>query len=301
MSQFALSQVCDQKKTKARTNIPPVRFTVTSPYDGTYTSEQLDMRRKIEILKYQNNNGKQTQNKQFSSINQNALTSISRRIPSNDCYSEPNKNKSSSANVPGKSIQFEYNENVPLYNLFRRTESLAIQPTINDYYFKLHTVQGSSISLPFAIINQQGNDIIHSMVTPVQIGFLQFYNNIPSALSTLRITTTFQVVTNRDTIIIEPQSNNINDLEIFFSDTELVGNKTINTQFSSTRIEKTSSNLNPTFVSTTDIIQLPSQTGYVYTLKYFFENFIINRDSNIDENSKSFSLKIVGINIVDIF
>lgn len=299
MSQLALSQVCQQKKTREQNNIPPVRFTVTSPYDGTYTSKDLNMRRKIEILKYQNNNGKQTQNSQFSSINQNALLSISRRVPSNDCYKDPQKNKSSSANIPGKSMQFVYNENVPLYNLYRRTESLAIQPSVNDYYFKLHTIQGSSTTFPFQIINQEGNDVIHSMTSPVQFGYLQFYDNIPNALSTLRIIITFQVITDRNSIIIEPIANNVNDLEIFFSDTELIEKKTINTQFSSSRIEKTSSNVNPTFVCTTDIIEIPSQTGYIYTLKYFFENFIVSRDVDIDTNRKPFSLKIVNIKMVD--
>lgn len=36
-------------------NVPPPRYNPISPYDGTYSQYQLDMRRKAEILKYSNN------------------------------------------------------------------------------------------------------------------------------------------------------------------------------------------------------------------------------------------------------
>jgi hypothetical protein len=52
---FALKSVCQQRAKQQTFNIPFPRYNIVSPYDGTYTQQQLDMRRKAEILKYSNN------------------------------------------------------------------------------------------------------------------------------------------------------------------------------------------------------------------------------------------------------
>jgi hypothetical protein len=51
---FALKSYCQQRKKQLVFNVPPPRYTPISPYDGIYTQSQLDMRRKAEILKYNN-------------------------------------------------------------------------------------------------------------------------------------------------------------------------------------------------------------------------------------------------------
>ena len=52
---FALKSICQQRSKQLMYNRPPPRNEIVSPYNGIYTKEQLDMRRKAEILKYNNN------------------------------------------------------------------------------------------------------------------------------------------------------------------------------------------------------------------------------------------------------
>ena len=53
---MSTQDACNQRKLFLQFNIPASRLTKQSPYDGTVTQEQLNMRRKVEILKYKTNN-----------------------------------------------------------------------------------------------------------------------------------------------------------------------------------------------------------------------------------------------------
>ena len=50
MSNDTIKTACEQRKFNMLFNIPPVRNEIVSPYP-TFTKNQLDMRRKTEILK----------------------------------------------------------------------------------------------------------------------------------------------------------------------------------------------------------------------------------------------------------
>lgn len=52
ISNISLTNLCLQRKKQMAFNIPQLRLDKASPYDGTYTKQQLDMRRKAEILQY---------------------------------------------------------------------------------------------------------------------------------------------------------------------------------------------------------------------------------------------------------
>ena len=52
---FALKSICQQRAKQLTFNTPLPRNEIVSPYNGNYTKEQLDMRRKAEIFKYNNN------------------------------------------------------------------------------------------------------------------------------------------------------------------------------------------------------------------------------------------------------
>ena len=52
---FSLNSICRQRTKQLLYNIPPPRNEIVSPYNGQYTKEQLDMRRKAEVLKYKKN------------------------------------------------------------------------------------------------------------------------------------------------------------------------------------------------------------------------------------------------------
>jgi len=50
---LALKTICDQRRRQQLSNVPPSRIEVISPYVTTkYTKSDLDMRRKAQILKY---------------------------------------------------------------------------------------------------------------------------------------------------------------------------------------------------------------------------------------------------------
>lgn len=52
---FALTSLCQQRSKQLLFNTPLPRYTPISPYNGAFTKFQLDMRRKAEVLKYNNN------------------------------------------------------------------------------------------------------------------------------------------------------------------------------------------------------------------------------------------------------
>jgi hypothetical protein len=52
---FALTSLCQQRSKQLLFNTPLPRYTPISPYNGEFTKFQLDMRRKAEVLKHNNN------------------------------------------------------------------------------------------------------------------------------------------------------------------------------------------------------------------------------------------------------
>ena len=109
----------------ALNNIPPTRITTLSPYP-TYSRSQLDMRRKVEILKYQNvTTNTKTNNfskKQQWSMLVNGVTknasqaTISGNAVSQCLLDDLIPTLSSSCDVPGNSIVLQYDPAIPLYN-----------------------------------------------------------------------------------------------------------------------------------------------------------------------------------------
>lgn len=116
-----------QKQKLAFYNIPPPRLNIISPYP-VYTKEQLDLRRKVEVLKYsgiqQNTKTNNYTKKQlFASLAKN--TGISRKVSqyltnANTgllCLSNSTKPTSTTAsNIPGPPMILQYDPSVPLYN-----------------------------------------------------------------------------------------------------------------------------------------------------------------------------------------
>ena len=118
-------------------NVPPVRYDnlANNPYDKIHPNTNnklskfdLDMRRKVEILKYYANNSN-TQTNRFTKAEIYAQavsgkyqqrtysnTFISENISNNRLICPPVKTPTSSCDVPGPIIYLYEDENVPLYN-----------------------------------------------------------------------------------------------------------------------------------------------------------------------------------------
>jgi hypothetical protein len=106
-------------------NIPPFRYTPISPYNGTVTKFDLDMRRKAEILKYnKNSNGKLTKKLSWA---QTVAGSLQRRTYSQStvqtivdggiCEDVTKRPMPTTASgVPGPVMNLYYDPSINLYN-----------------------------------------------------------------------------------------------------------------------------------------------------------------------------------------
>ena len=127
---------CNQRKINMLFNIPPVRLEkAESPY-SKYTSQQLNMRRKVEILKYKKNS---TQGSRLTSKQSQALISRGNYrgntiVCSND-YLIPVK--TSRSGVPGPIIELVEDKNVPLYNYVKDQFASAFEFTDPKYEWLL--------------------------------------------------------------------------------------------------------------------------------------------------------------------
>jgi len=118
-----LNPVCEQRKQFQLYNIPPIRYEKISPYPA-FTQEQLNMRRKTEILKYNKNStqgSRLTQRQRLSAIFRGGYNAA-RVVCPND-FRIPVL--STSAGVPGPPIYLVEDPDVPLYNYAKDTNAYA--------------------------------------------------------------------------------------------------------------------------------------------------------------------------------
>lgn len=150
---FSLNTICQQRSRQLLYNPPPIRFNLFSPYPK-YTQTQLDMRRKAEILKYNNNTSNTKTNNltkaqrwgQIVSGNyqNHSFTQMVNFTPDNTGGYQLNINKittvscpndgliptpTSSSNIPGPLTYLIRDESIPLYNYVTNTNTLG---TINQ-------------------------------------------------------------------------------------------------------------------------------------------------------------------------
>lgn len=119
------SSFCQQRYLTQLYNIPPNRITPENPYvSGNFTKYQLDMRRKVEILKYSANKSSTKTNNitkkgQFALLARGGLSRSTANIPANAPSCEADDaipTPTSSCDVPGPVTYLKYESNVPLYN-----------------------------------------------------------------------------------------------------------------------------------------------------------------------------------------
>ena len=124
---------CEQRRQNMLFNVPPTRFTQESPYKYNssgqlqFTKQQLDMRRKVEILKHNKSStqgNKQTKKEQWSHMNSRkysirkiigdaSLLPGATVVSSVDCATIPTSSKKT--DVPGPEIILQQDNSIPLY------------------------------------------------------------------------------------------------------------------------------------------------------------------------------------------
>jgi len=179
-----------------------------NPYNTNFTKEQLDMRRKAEILKYKKNANIITRQEQFRILAHN----IGKRNRS--CLNDPVQSRpTTSSNVPGPVILLNNSTTAPLYNytsqsldqtnliphpnnknkifdaipivsvgirnIFTPIANLAIlSPNFRNYNFTATIPLFVTITGNKALLNQNNGTIIQSIVTSASnIQFQVTYNN----------------------------------------------------------------------------------------------------------------------------
>lgn len=121
-----ITVIFDQRRKLNFFNLPPPRYTPVSPYPQ-YTKQQLDMRRKVEILKHNNKNTKGnnlTKKEAYSLLAKSTANQISQftiqqlqNQNTSTCITNSTKPTWTSAcDVPGPPTLLQYDPTVPLYN-----------------------------------------------------------------------------------------------------------------------------------------------------------------------------------------
>jgi hypothetical protein len=139
-------RIFNQRRKLQLLNIPPTRYTPISPYP-TYTQFQLNMRRKVEILKYSANNSNSKTNNFTKSEKWKQLVSGNyqrRTIPQYDIRQATDNNNvidcssnysipipSSSSGIPGPTVYLYEDPAIPLYN-YNVVRSYSILDDNND-------------------------------------------------------------------------------------------------------------------------------------------------------------------------
>jgi hypothetical protein len=145
---LTLLNLCNQYKIYLAESIHPPRYDIISPYvpisktnpNLLFTKEQLDMRRKVEILNYSGNNqNSKTNNPTRSEIwsflnNQTSHSKICRNNPFV-------KTPTTASDVPGPPMDLFLDPTVPLYNYISNRDRIAdfsSSVTVNDWEYYLN-------------------------------------------------------------------------------------------------------------------------------------------------------------------
>lgn len=148
-----------QRRQLSQFSTPPERFSLISPYP-TYTQEQLNMRRKAEILKYENTTqstktNNLTKKQQFALlVNGNTQNLSQYEIKYNSMttkYTDMSTQASISSNsdIPGTPVLLRLDPTIPLYNHISKRNYVDIT-TVNNIKYDLFTTN----TLSFLIKNE---------------------------------------------------------------------------------------------------------------------------------------------------
>lgn len=188
----------ETRRQAALNNVPPPRFDslALSPYPE-FTQYQLDMRRKIEILKYDSNRSTTKTNNFTKAEKWKQLVSkkLQARTYSNEYFNNVNNQNtidiscdlvptpSTACDIPGPLFYLQLDTNVPLYNYSHELINVGIideqtqkQWDLTTYYDVL-SYSSTSITIPTILNNRYSGNIYGSAI----ITTIHLQNNINSS------------------------------------------------------------------------------------------------------------------------
>ena len=256
--------ICNQRKISMQFNIPPTRLETTSPYNGTITQEQLNMRRKVEILKYNNgSNGKKSKKQAYSQISRGNYN-MNRVSCSND---KTIPVPSTSAGIPGPIVYLYEDSTIPLYNYATKTNASAITKDLNTTEWSIYLSVNTTI--------------IESILTEIATLIIRDYISQAALLYNLQLPVCYTVSISNLNVDTKDIILNISDIECTLSG--LYNNSVANSSVGSLQNNTMSITLNPTATTGTyDVkasifigymtfssLYLSTSPGFVYSLQLF--------------------------------
>ena len=190
-----INNLLNQKGRRALYNVPIARFTITSPYP-TFTKTQLDMRRKVEILKYANQNSQSNGTSKSQrwvnivsgkgarrNISQSTANTSANLVCASDEYIPT---LTTACDVPGPPIYLTYDPTVPLYNYIIDT-TYAMQNKTNPAIWNIYTTNELTIYQDGegAISTSLSNRALQQIN---ELGSLIINDTIPSPTTTFTFT-----------------------------------------------------------------------------------------------------------------
>lgn len=139
-----VADALEQRREYLLGRTPFVRNEIVSPYP-TFTKMQLDMRRKVEVLKYKKNS---TQARNLTAKEKQAQI-LRGNYRGNVLYCADDKNipvKTSSSDVPGPIITLQEDPTVPLYNYITNQFSPAVSFTESDEKWSLSILPNVTVA-----------------------------------------------------------------------------------------------------------------------------------------------------------
>ena len=291
--------LCDQRRRRMALNIPPARFNVISPYQGTNLKQfDLDMRRKAEILKYSSNKmstqtNSLTKKQRWAQIARGNFTqpSVTNADPSsNDLVGAvcPNDDmipmSTRKSGVPGPEMFLYLDKTVPLYNYATANRTYPFNIQTDYQYWRIATRE--DVLLPhnnekefFTLsINSNIDQPFYVYTVTFPVGLLVtgtiLQNNIPKTqpvtLSIFSITATIYysnkvVKTINVPVTLQSLVFNVAGKTGSFSAVQYVGNIVMSN------------------------IRLVTEPGYIYDFKLMFRINITGGGSNYFSNIQAFA------------
>lgn len=197
----------NQNKFYRLNNIPPVRLELqASPYSLGFTKPQLDMRRKVEILKYSSNTqSSQTNNptrkQKYAQIMSGQVKILSpSQIAQFDAGLCPNDDTlpslTSSCDVPGPIMTLQLDNSVPLYNFVSKKDAYSMLPSENapivEYLYQNNVINNALLTNTIftTLITGDSPYPVHNLtvITPLSLGIKGTVTSTTNVTTTVSIT-----------------------------------------------------------------------------------------------------------------
>ena len=301
-----MSEICKNNREKNNNHIPSIRVEVIeSPYTNGYTKQQLDMRRKCEILKYSSVHSSQTNNltqkERFALLAKGSYNNNTNIISKKTAICKGKPTPTSSCDVPGPVMDIFCDNNVPLYNFtsnqYTRPYGVINEQDTTPYYIfdssavTYNTTNGLTnlngnykkcASIYFKNIFNQKYMTFHLM-TPVALSINSLIIGNVEATHNIYISRVFVSVFFNDTIVVSNDPDIPNLYKLPQPEVDISSLKPIIMDVSSNgyiEMEK--------YVGIIKISNLVffSATGYYYDIKLSFQVKIDTTSTNINSINK---------------